>query len=109
MNRRTYLKAAGVAASAGLLAGCSGSTDGETTPTYGTLATSVTDMPGDIGDFETCVVTMAGIWVTPADGDGTESETEATESGTAADGRRYIEFDEPRTAEIGRASCRERV
>jgi len=99
VNRRTYLETAGVAASASLLAGCSGS-NGETTPTYGTLTTSVTDMPGDISDFETCVVTMAGVWVKPADGDGTESEAEATESGTAADGRRYIEFDEPRTADL---------
>ncbi|PSP62195.1 hypothetical protein BRC76_04925, partial [Halobacteriales archaeon QH_8_67_36] len=95
MNRRTYLKTAGVAASAGLLAGCNGSTGEETTPTYGTLATSVTDMPGDIGDFETCVVTMV------ASGSRRPTATaEATESGTAADGRRYIEFDEPRTADL---------
>lgn len=111
MNRRTYLKTAGVAASAGLVAGCSGSTNGDGTPTYGTLATSVTDMPGDIADFESCVVTMAGIWVTQADSDGTDTGTEdGTEAAATAetsatgteegDGRRYIEFEEPQTADL---------
>jgi len=104
VNRRTYLKTAGAATTAGLVAGCSGSTDGESTPTYGTLATSVTDMPGDITDFESCVVTMAGIWVKLAGSEGTGTEAYATEqesaTGTASDGRRYIEFDEPQTADL---------
>ncbi|MDS0281454.1 DUF4382 domain-containing protein [Haloarcula onubensis] len=107
MDRRTYLKTAGVTASAGLVAGCSGSTDGDGTPdrTYGTLATSVTDVPGDIGDFDSCVVTIAGIWVTPAGsegtetGEGSEAATEAA-SATDDDGRRYIEFEEPQTADL---------
>ncbi|WP_277540709.1 DUF4382 domain-containing protein [Haloarcula laminariae] len=110
MNRRTYLKTTGVAAAAGLVAGCSGSTDGDGTRTYGTLATSVTDMPGDISDFESCVVTMAGLWVKPAESDGTESggtETETeeaseAETGTEDGGRRYIEFEEPQTADLVR-------
>lgn len=111
MNRRAYLKTAGVAASAGLVAGCSGSANGDSTPTYGTLATSVTDMPGDIADFESCVVTMAGIWVKPAASDETDTETEgSTEADTTTaasatgtedgDGRRYIEFEEPQTADL---------
>ncbi|MBX0285776.1 DUF4382 domain-containing protein [Halomicroarcula sp. F28] len=103
VNRRQYLQTAGVAATAGLIAGCSGSTGGDGTKTYGTLATSVTDMPGDIADFESCVVTIAGIWVKPAES-GTESAEEtpetATEDGTDADGRRYIEFEEPQEADL---------
>jgi len=102
VNRRTYLKTAGVAATAGLVAGCSGSTsDGAGTPTYGTLATSVTDMPGDISDFESCVVTMAGIWVKPAESEITETGTGADEAtGTDSDDRRYFEFEEAQTADL---------
>jgi len=103
VNRRNYLKTAGVAATAGLIAGCSGSTGGNGTPSYGTLATSVTDMPGDIADFESCVVTIAGIWVKPAES-GAESTAAtpatATEDGTDADGRRYIEFEEAQEADL---------
>ena len=48
---------------------------------------------------------MAGIWVTPADGEGTGTEAEATEQASATgaedgDGRRYIEFEEPQTADL---------
>ncbi|WP_324661732.1 DUF4382 domain-containing protein [Haloarcula sediminis] len=103
MNRREYLKTAGVTATAGLVAGCSGSTDGNGTPTYGTLATSVTDQPADIDDFESCVVTIQGIWVKPAGEEtesGSESTAETTESGTDADGRRYIEFEEAQEADL---------
>jgi len=87
------------------LAGCSGSNnDGETT--YGTLATSVTDQPTDIDDFEELIVTLQGIWVKPAESDGTETETstESTEEmGSDTDdddGRRYIEFEEPQEADL---------
>jgi len=61
-------------------------------------------MPGDIADFESCVVTIQGIWVKPAESDGTESAEEtpatATGDGTDADGRRYIEFEEPQEADL---------
>jgi len=70
------------------LAGCSG---GSAT---GTLATQVTDQPADIADFESCVVTIAGIWVKP----GTESETDATPD--ESDAREYHEFDEAQTADL---------
>ena len=65
LNRRTYLKAAGIAATGTVgLAGCAG-----TASATGTLATQVTDQPGDIADFESCVVTIQGIWVKPSGGD----------------------------------------
>lgn len=97
MNRRSYLQRAGVAATAGLLAGCSG--PGASDEALGTLAASVSDQPADIEDFESCIVTIAGIWVASADGDG--SATEATESTGTEDGdRRYIEFEESQTADL---------
>ena len=104
MNRRTYLAQTGIAATAGLLAGCNGSnSDGETT--YGTLATSVTDQPTDIDDFEELLVTLQGIWVKPAESGATETETNTTsteEMGSDTDdgGRRYIEFEEPQEADL---------
>jgi hypothetical protein len=63
MRRREYLGAAGGVALGTVLAGCLGG-DGST----GTLATRVTDQPGDIGDFESCVVTITEIRVKPAGG-----------------------------------------
>lgn len=114
LDRRTYLAGLGAAGVAGL-AGCSGGTAAAT----GTLATAVTDQPGDIADFESCVVTIVGIWLAPAeeDGqstDGSENETadgtadgEMTEDGedemdgeSEEDGREYIEFDEPQEADL---------
>jgi len=94
-SRRDYLKAAGglATASAVGLAGCSGS-GAET----GTLATQVTDQPGDIGDFESCVITMAGIWVKPASEEGTATE-ESTTADTS-DAREYHEFDDPQEADL---------
>lgn len=67
MDRRQYLRvAAGSAAVTNLsLAGCLGGGDGTT----GTLATYVSDQPGDIGDFQTCVVTITEIRIKPADGE----------------------------------------
>jgi hypothetical protein len=105
-SRRDYLRATGALAAAGTvgLAGCTGgspSGDGAT----GTLATQVTDQPGDIGDFDSCVVTIAGIWVKS----GTEEETATADdgddpiaTGTAeeSDDREYHEFDEPREADL---------
>ncbi|QIO22618.1 DUF4382 domain-containing protein [Haloarcula sp. JP-L23] len=86
MDRRTYLSGTGTLLATGLLAGCSGG--GTAT---GTLATSVSDQPGDIGDFESCIVTMAGLWVKPA--------SEETTTGEGKD-REYVEFDEPQEADL---------
>jgi hypothetical protein len=93
VNRRSYLSGTGAAIAAGLLAGCSsdaGSEDGSTDTsetTYGTLATLVTDQPTDIDDFESCVVTLQGIWIKPAGDEGTatlETETSAGSMNTTA-------------------------
>ena len=109
LDRRTYLKTAGIVAAGTVgLAGCSG-----TASATGTLATQVTDQPGDIADFESCVVTMQGLWIKPAEGD--DATTQAgttTDSGTETvveqaegdieegDNREYHEFDEPREANL---------
>ena len=109
MDRRRYLEALGTVVSTGALAGCTGSGNGNTSPgggddsgnggsnttdTYGTLSTSVTDQPNDIGDFESLVVTIEGIWVKPV-GTGEEGyetpdsegdDTSENEDGTATDG-----------------------
>ncbi len=64
----------------------------------GTFATAITDQPGDIGDFESCVVTVTGAYVLPGraggGGDDTgsdsdeegESDVETADDGTADDG-----------------------
>jgi len=113
-NRRQYLKtlgAVGAAATVGL-AGCAG----EASAT-GTLATAVTDQPGDIADFESCVVTIQGIWLKPAaegtatdEDDGTDDadggsdseavQTQAAEDVDESDAREYHEFDEPQEADL---------
>ena len=116
LDRRSYLTAAGVAAASTVgLAGCTG-----TASATGTLATQVTDQPGDIADFESCVVTMQGIWVTPAEGDDTATTTDAGETADGpdadtatetvveqdeddvdgSDARQYHEFDEPQEADL---------
>ena len=89
IDRRTYLAATGVAAASTVgLAGCIGG--GST----GTLATQVTDQPGDIADFESCVVTIVGMWLGPEDAqDGDEDDGESTE-------REYYEYDEPQEADL---------
>ena len=118
LDRRSYLKATGVAAASTVgLAGCVG-----TASATGTLATQVTDQPGDIADFESCVVTMQGIWVKPAEGDDTATTADGEETadgsgdGTAtetvveqeesdideSDAREYHEFDEPQEADLVR-------
>lgn len=120
MERRAYLKAIGTVSAAGLFAGCSdgesdgtgdeasGGTSGDAT---GLLATTVSDMPGDIGDFESLVITIAGVWIQPADADGTvtPSATGANATGNATEmeedegadsGRRYVEFAEPHDADL---------
>lgn len=73
-SRRRYLQlTGGLAAGATLgLAGCL--EDAGTAAATGTLATRVKDQPGDIADFESCVVTIEGIWVKPrSDGDGDDA------------------------------------
>ena len=90
VSRRAYLTAAGATA-AGMsgLAGCAFL--GAAT---GTLATRVTDQPGDIGDFESCVVTIVGMWLGP----------EGAEAGDEGDaepaGREYYEYNEPQYADL---------
>jgi hypothetical protein len=80
MRRREYLGAAGGVALGTALAGCLGG-DGST----GTLATRVTDQPGDIGDFESCVVTISEIRVKPAGGADDDDDDGDEETPTATD------------------------
>lgn len=81
MQRRTYLASLAAAGVAGL-AGCTGGEAAET----GTLATQVTDQPGDIGDFESCVVTVTGMWLGPRsavdEDDGSRTETDDSAENT---------------------------
>jgi len=116
VDRRTYLRATGVAALGSVgLAGCVGRATG-------TLATRVTDQPADIGDFESLVVTVEGFWLGPEgaqpesdDGDADGNETDdgsdeadgnETDGGNETDeeedapGREYFEFDEPQEADL---------
>ena len=119
VSRRTYLQATGAAAlGAAGLAGCVGKATG-------TLATRVTDQPADIGDFESLVVTIEGIWLGPegaesgaagneTDGDaddgsdvdggnatdGDDADMNETDDESAPAGREYIEFDEPQEADL---------
>ncbi|MFB6101892.1 MAG: DUF4382 domain-containing protein [Haloplanus sp.] len=96
-SRRTYLRATGGLAAAGVagLAGCMGG--GEATT--GTLATRVSDQPGDITDFESCVVTIAGFWVKPGTSD-SESTATATTTDAESGAREYYEFAESQTADL---------
>ena len=72
MQRRTLLGTTAVSTLAAL-GGCLGSLSGD--DSTGTLATHVSDDPGDIEDFESCVVTVTAIDVLSADGDAEEPET----------------------------------
>lgn len=87
LSRRSYLAATGGAAVG--MAGLAGCLGGGGT---GTLATRITDQPGDIADFESCVVSIVGIWLKPADA----TETDGTEDS----GREHIEFDSPEEADL---------
>jgi hypothetical protein len=89
LDRRTYLTATG-AAMAGMV-GLAGCTDGDAT---GTLATQVTDQPGDISDFESCVVTIVGMWL------GTEDAEAGDEEGEKPADREYFEYDEPQETDL---------
>ncbi|MFC7006588.1 DUF4382 domain-containing protein [Halalkalicoccus salilacus] len=93
MKRRQYIKGTGAAVTGSALAGCAASgpsdstsdgaepkessdDDGSGGTETGTLATSVTDQPVDIDDFESCVITVEGLWVKP---DGAESDEESND------------------------------
>lgn len=116
VSRRTYLQATGAAAlGVAGLAGCVGRATG-------TLATRVTDQPADIGDFESLVVTIQGIWLGPegaesgVDGNETDDDGGDDENATEGDdadgnetddgdgdepaGREYLEFDDPQEADL---------
>ena len=99
VSRRAYLTAAGATA-AGMsgLAGCAFL--GATT---GTLATRVTDQPGDIADFESCVVEIVGMWFGPEGaeaGDGGDEADVDGEDDAEPAGREYYEYDEPQFADL---------
>ncbi|MEF8826203.1 MAG: DUF4382 domain-containing protein [Halapricum sp.] len=93
--RREYLMATGAVGLAGAigLAGCSETTTTGTDTATGKLATAVKDAPGDIDDFESCTVTIEGIWIKP---DGDDEETEGTD-----DEPPETDDGEPTTAENG--------
>jgi hypothetical protein len=116
-TRRDYLRATAGFAATGVagLAGCMGGAEAAT----GTLATRVSDQPGDITDLETCVVTIAGFWVVPgsasseetatttatatATATATEVEDEGEDEGEDEDedeSRQYHEFDDPQEADL---------
>lgn len=81
IDRRSYLQATGAATLGTVgLAGCVGQAAGR-------LATRVTDQPADIGDFESLVVTIDGIWLGPEGAEsGADDQTEAGEDTDADDG-----------------------
>ena len=103
IDRRTYLGAAAAAGVAGL-AGCSGTSEAAT----GTLATQVSDQPGDIGDFDSCVVTIVGFWLgttesadeTVRTGETVETDQTNTTISDVEEERRYVELDEPAEADL---------
>lgn len=115
LERRTYLLTTGAVATGMTgLAGCLGDNgDGSGT---GLLSTLVTDQPGDIADFESCVVTIDGIWIKPSqededdeNGDTDENTTQSDDDGVQeqdeddvdeGEGREYYEFDEPQEADL---------
>ena len=88
LNRRSYLKTTGLAAASMVgLAGCTGDPgDGGSGGTsFGTLSTSVTDQPNDVGDFESLTVTIDGIWIKPAGGSDEESDDSDEETNETED------------------------
>lgn len=117
VGRRDYLKlTSGVAAGSTVgLSGCLGGGDGGEAET-GTLGTKVTDQPGDIADFDSCVVTIQGIWVKPyTEEESTDEDESAGDEANSTDDnsddegeanvdesedRVYHEFDEPQEADL---------
>lgn len=90
LDRRTYIAATGTA-TAGMVGfdGCLGGAE------TGTLTTLVTDQPGDIADFESCLVTVVGMWLGP---EGAEAGDE--DEGTEPADREYHEYDDPQEADL---------
>lgn len=88
LGRRDYLRATGAAAlgTAGI-AGCVGRATG-------TLATSVTDQPADIGDFESLVVTIDGVWIGPEGGDGDDEDGDDEDEDGGSDAGNETETDD---------------
>lgn len=90
IDRRTYLTASGgLTACIVGFAGCLSRESGT-----GTLATEVTDQPGEIADFESCVVSIVGVWLGPTGAEsGEEGEREPSD-------REYHRYDEPQAADL---------
>lgn len=90
IDRRAYLFATGaVTAGTVPLAGC---LDSDAT---GTLSTRVTDQPMDIGDFDSCIVSIIGMWLGPEDAEAGDEDED-----TEPTGREYYEYDEPQQADL---------
>ncbi len=99
LTRRDALAAtAGLAATG--LAGCAQSNSSSAAVGY--LSTGVSDRPGDIDEFESCVVTIEGIWLGPQSTDTAENNTSSPTNDTEADDaeREYYTFEEPQTADL---------
>ena len=106
-NRRDYLQAVGGVAVLGTtgLAGCLGD---DAPGATGLLSTAVTDQPGDIADFDSCVVTIDGIWVKPRDENDADEDEEIEDGVEEQDeedvddgsGREYYAFDDPQDADL---------
>ncbi|WP_299235180.1 DUF4382 domain-containing protein [Natronomonas sp.] len=100
MERRQYVGGLGAAVLTGTLAGCAGAgtddddggtADDDTTGSgdgseTGLLSTSVTDQPNDIGDFESLVVSLDGIWVKPEGTEDEEDDADDADDGGTEDG-----------------------
>ena len=119
MQRREYLVAAGGATVGTSLAGCTGGngngTDDENAgdtqadgggESRGTLAMQVTDQPGDIGDFESCVVTITEVRVKPADGEDGATATATSTDQRATDDTPTNETDRTEDQETADADAR---
>lgn len=87
IERRSYLKALGTLPIIGAVAGCSGGGDS------GTLATSVSDQPGDIGDFDMLLIQIDGISVKPDDDElqRIEADAEVDLTGLVGDASELID------------------
>lgn len=77
MDRRSYLRTVAGTALATSTVALAGSSAGAST---GTLATRVSDQPGAIGDFESCVVMIDGVWAKPAGSELVREEVEPTDA-----------------------------
>ena len=87
ISRRSYLLTTGAIAGTVGFAGCLGGG-------AGMLSTQVSDQPGDIGDFESCVITIAGMWLGPEDAEAGDGESAESSE------REYFEYDEPQAADL---------